>query len=115
MSNELQKSPRESVDHWDAEQLGAYICGLDPDEADTQEIENAMYEKFNIDVDNFREILSHLLPLIDYGKSPLTGKRFKGFGYTDNAGFGTWAVKMEVPEPEKTPKVKKVSTPKPSF
>jgi len=115
MSSELQTPPREPVDHWDAEELGAYICGIDPDGAETEEIENAMYEKFNIDLDNFREILSHLLPLIDYGKSPLTNKRYKGFGYIDNAGFGTWAVKMEVLEPEKKPKIKKVSTPKPSL
>ena len=58
-------------------------------------IEDALYEKLNIDFDSFHEIINRLLPLIDVGKSPLSGKFFKGFSKIED-GRGCWIVKAEI-------------------
>lgn len=48
---------------------------------------------FGIDLDNFTELISLLLPMIDYVKSPLTNKIYKGFADTENK---VWLIKTEV-------------------
>ncbi|MDT9499157.1 hypothetical protein [Capnocytophaga canimorsus] len=83
------------VSIWDIEQLACKITGLDYDEidADTSVIEDKLYEEFEIDLDNFAEIIARLLPLIDVGESPLTKKVYKGFADNENR---CWLVKTEV-------------------
>lgn len=49
-------------------------------------------EEFEIDLDNFASIISRLLPLVDVGESPFTGKVYKGFADVDNK---VWLVRTE--------------------
>lgn len=81
------------VSELDVEELACKILDLNYDEidADTTIIEEKMSEKFDIDLETFSNIISHLLPLIDFGKSPLSKKTYKGFGTGD-----FWLVKIEV-------------------
>lgn len=78
------------------EELACHILGLDYDEidADTEIIEEKLMEQFDIDLNQFTYLVSHLLPLIDVGKSPLTEKTFKGFSNQK----GIWLLKISVPE-----------------
>lgn len=70
-----------TVHQFDMEELACKILGIDYDEidADTGIIEEELYSEFEIDLENFSEIVNRLLPLIDIGESPLTKERFKGF------------------------------------
>lgn len=81
----------------DLEELACYITDLDYNQVDEDDsyniIELRLHEKFSIDMETFREILSRLLPLANSGTSPITGQRFKGF--TDQAE-SYWIMKMEV-------------------
>ncbi len=42
-------------------------------------------------MERFDNLINALLPLIDVGKSPLTGKRYKGFAVN-----GVWFAKVEI-------------------
>lgn len=79
---------------FDIEELACKILGLDYEEidADTQVIEDKLSEELNIDLEVFQEIVSRLLPLVDVGRSELTGERYKGFSDVKNQ---IWIVKTE--------------------
>ena len=70
-----------TVHVFDMEELACEIMGIDYDEidADTEVIEEELYNQFEIGLDNFSEIVNRLLPLIDIGEIPLTKQKFKGF------------------------------------
>ena len=82
-----------TVHIFDMEELAYKILGIDYDEidADTEVIEEELYNMFEIDLENFSEIINRLLPLIDVGESPLTKQKFKGF----SAG-SSWLAKTPV-------------------
>lgn len=78
----------------DAYELIGHLCNLDED-ADYEDVHDALYEKYEIDLHNFEKIIEDLLPLIDVGVSPFTGAKFKGFAVVKN-GHGLWLVKTAV-------------------
>lgn len=78
----------------DVYELVGHLCNLDED-ADYEDVHDALYEKYEIDLHNFEKIIEDLLPLIDVGVSPLTGTKFKGFAVAEN-GHGFWLAKIEV-------------------
>lgn len=84
------------VSSYDVEELAAFMCGLDYDNCGFDDIENALYEKFNIDFDSLHKIICYLLPMVDVGVSPLTKERFKGFSRVDKSGYGLWMIKESV-------------------
>lgn len=67
------------LERYEVEELIAYICGLDYDEVDYNDIEKALWEKFEIEYDRLHQILEILVPMIDVGKNALTDGRYKGF------------------------------------
>lgn len=78
----------------DIYELVCHLCGLN-DGADYAEVHEALYEKYEVDMDAFEKIIQDLLPLIDVGISPLTNTRFKGFSKIEN-GHGFWLARVEV-------------------
>lgn len=89
------KITRAKIGSLEVEELACKIIGLDYDEidADTDIINNKLYEELNLDLDDFTELIRRLLPLIDVGSSPLTQKRYKGFSDVEKQ---MWLVKTEV-------------------
>jgi hypothetical protein len=87
---EVQKA---NVHEFEIEELACKILGIDYDEidADTEIIEEELYNQLEIDLSNFGEIVNRLLPLIDIGESGLTKKTYKGF-----SNGQTWFVKVPV-------------------
>ena len=85
---------------FDTEELACKIVGLDYDEidADTELIEEKLYDEFGIDLEVFTKLINKLVPLIDVGTSPLTGETFKGFSNQN----GLWLLKMRVEKKNKT-------------
>lgn len=79
----------------DAYELACHVCGLSED-ADYDDVDAALCDKYGMDVDTFHSLIADLIPLVDVGVSPLTGTKFKGFSKIED-GHGFWLVKMEVP------------------
>jgi hypothetical protein len=84
-----------NVHRFELEELAAHLVGLNYDDVDYSEIEQKLYEKFNIDSDSFNDLVVALLPMIDVGESPLTGTRYKGFSRPEGKHM-LWIVKTEI-------------------
>ena len=88
------------------EELACTILGIeyeDYEEADncTEQIENILIDEMNIDLETLERIVSKLLPLIEIGKSPLTGIAYKGFSREFIKGsckVRKWIAKMQIDE-----------------
>ena len=65
-------------------ELLAYLASIkSPGEYDLEddiELENFLYDHYNIDIESFTELIDDLLPLCDKGISPLTEIAYQGFG-----------------------------------
>jgi hypothetical protein len=92
----MKKSPVANVSYWEVEELAAQICGVseefEEDQIDSSELEEKLYEEFEIDMEQFHKIVSHLVPLADCSKSPLTEKLVMGFS---NPEHNMWICRTE--------------------
>lgn len=65
--------------HWtEAEELAGAMLGLD-DETDSDTIEQALADKFEISFDAFHKIAEALLPFTVPAQAALSGEAFHGF------------------------------------
>lgn len=91
------KIKRINADWAEVAELACEITGTDEEAiyGDFGLLEDRLYEELNVDFDSFHEIVNRLLPLVDVGKSPLSGKFFKGFSKIEGSR-GCWIVKVEI-------------------
>ena len=91
------KIKRINADWAEVAELACEITGTDEEAiyGDFGLLEDRLYEELNVDFDSFHEIVNRLLPLVDVGRSPLSGKFFKGFSKIED-GRGCWIVKTEI-------------------
>lgn len=75
------------VNEFDIEEL---VRGMH-DLSDDVDVLDYVIEKYNIDWEDFCYLIRNLMPLIEYGESPLTKKRYKGFGKD-----GLFFIKQEI-------------------
>ena len=68
----------------DYDELWYHLLGEDVDD-----IEQAIYDRFELDLTTVESLFDKLIPLIDVGESPLTGDRYKGF-----ASDGMWLARI---------------------
>ena len=87
------KQEKQRIDWRDVDELAASLCEISED-AEHSEIENAFYEKYDISLEQFEEVVRDLFERIDFGVSGLTGTPFVGFSTKDR---GQCVVKKEVP------------------
>lgn len=78
--------------------LAKHILGITDDELDDElddeeYVEYKLQSKWLVSLDDFHEIISRLIPLIDYGESPLTGTIYKGFADVEEK---RWLCRMKV-------------------
>ena len=78
----------------DTHELICHLCNLD-DDYTYDDLEQGIYDKYGVELEQFDLVVRDLLPLIDVGKSELTGKLYKGLSVQTN-GYGFWLLKMEV-------------------
>lgn len=71
-----------SISHWEIEELARHLCGVGDDE--DVDIDDAIYETFDCDMEAFSKIVRSLLPLAMVAQSGLSGETYQGFAY-DNA------------------------------
>ena len=65
--------------HWtEAEELASAMLGMD-DEADSDAIEQALSDKFEISFDSFHKLAEALLPFTIPATAALSGEMFHGF------------------------------------
>lgn len=82
----------DKLDMIDIEEIAAFIVGKSDDYEDTSELEDLLIDKYNIDLDNFSELMGKIWPLLGLGISPLTGSVY--IGLSDNLN-NAWIAKRE--------------------
>ncbi len=88
------------ADVYEVEELACHLLGLNYDDVDNSDISDALFEKYEISFDQFHNLITALLPLIDVGTSPLSNTRYKGFSKVEG-GVGMWLVRTEVDKHKK--------------
>lgn len=68
-----------SIGWMGAEELAAVVCGLDEDNYDSGQVEDALYEKFDCSFETFHKIAEALVPLTIPATAALSGQSFRGF------------------------------------
>ena len=76
------------------EELIAKVCGVDVD-AEFDNLDEILWDKFEIDYSNFERLVNKLLPLCEVGQSPLTGIISRGFADTKEQ---RWIMRIEEPK-----------------
>lgn len=65
--------------HWtEAQEIADVLLKIENPDEDYATTENALAEKWNIDLDTFQEIANGIFQMIDFGMSPLTQTAFVG-------------------------------------
>ena len=83
------------MDELEALELAAHLLGIDEYAEDLDEqVEEKMYEKYEIEFHNFRVLASDLLPLCDVGQSPITKELFRGFSIREEK-HGRWLARVD--------------------
>lgn len=78
----------------DIEELAAHLCGFSTDDDyETDQVEEKMIEKYNIDLSYFTDLMNDISPLLDMAVSPLTEEPFIGFG-----DGNMWIAKIPYPK-----------------
>lgn len=81
---------RAKLGHMDIYELAIHLCEL-PDDAEDDQIDQALYDKFEMNQDQLRKLVEVLMPLCEVGTSPLTGQRYRGFATEDR-----WLAKQDI-------------------
>ena len=63
--------------YWETEELARFLCCMSDDNED--DVDDALMEKFDIDLDQFQKLVSKLLPLCTKEVSPLSRRTYRGF------------------------------------
>lgn len=66
--------------------LAAHICNIDVDEGDDA-IELALQRKFNIEMDQFEQIVAALLPTVVLGEGEMSDQMYQGFANIKDRRF----------------------------
>ncbi len=72
--------------NFEIEELARHLCGVDLDDDET-DIDDAIYEKFEIPFDGFSKLIKALMPMIVVAESPLTLTTYRGFAITKDRTF----------------------------
>jgi hypothetical protein len=66
--------------HWmDAEELAVVVLGMDEETADSDAIEQAVYDKFDISMEQFQKVAEALMPFTIPAQAAISGESFNGF------------------------------------
>ena len=75
-----------TISDYDAEELAAKLLGFG-DEYEPDEVEQKMYDVYEISMESFHKLICGLAPMCEVGQSPLSGKKSRGFADIENACF----------------------------
>lgn len=80
---------KNKIDWTEVEEIAASLLKIENENSDT--IELALADKYNISFEDFHEICNHLFSIMDLAVSPLTNKPMIGFGTGSE-----WFAKKEI-------------------
>ncbi len=63
----------------DAEELAVSVLGLDEETANSDTIEQAVFDKFEISMEQFQAVAEALMPFTIPAKAAISGEYFNGF------------------------------------
>lgn len=72
-----------SIPYWEIEQLVCHLVGIDYKQ-DYENIEEALYNAYDISFDDFHNLIEALVPMIDISLSTSTDEMYKGFAIDKN-------------------------------
>ena len=75
-----------AISDYDTEELAAKLLGFSED-YEPDEVEQKMYDAYEISMENFHKLICVLAPMCEVGQSPLSGEKFRGFADIENACF----------------------------
>ena len=75
-----------SISDYDAEELAAKLLGFG-DEYEPDEVEQKMYDVYEISMESFHKLICGLAPMCEVGQSPLSGKKSRGFADIERQCF----------------------------
>ena len=83
------------LNYIDIEELACEIIGLDYDEidADTTIIDEALIDKYGLDIEQFTELINDLIHRIAISESPISNEKYKGFLNNDK---NMWLTKIKI-------------------
>jgi hypothetical protein len=87
-----EKKQTNKLDWMDINEIASSLCEVKTDDADTSEIEDAIYKKYDVSYEQFHNIVADIFDRIDFGVSPLTQKAFVGIS---NENKNMWLAKKE--------------------
>ena len=79
------------LDYSEAQEIADVLLKIENPDEDLDITENALAEKWNIDIDTFHEIANGIFQMIDFGMSPLTQTAYVGISKDKRK----WIVKKE--------------------
>lgn len=83
------------IDVLDALTLAAFLLGVDKNSKDLNEqVEQKIYDKYNIEFDNFFKLINDLAPLCDAAITPITQTPVRGFSVRDGR-YGRWLARVD--------------------
>lgn len=80
------------MDTLDMEELAVALANVKNEDYERSDIDTALFEKYNIDFEQFEQLMGDLWPLLDLGVSPLTNSVFIGFA---DKKQGLWLSKKD--------------------
>ncbi len=83
-----------TVESFESEELAAALCNCKEDE-DTDVIEQALYDKYEISLEKFHELVQDFFDKLTFGISPLTETALVGLSVEEEKR-GRWLIKKEV-------------------
>lgn len=72
-----------AISNYDSEELAAKVLGFG-EEYDPDEVEQKLFDVYEISMDSFHKLISDLAPMCEVGQSPLTNERSRGFADVEN-------------------------------
>lgn len=75
---------KRTYDWRDIEELAAIVCGLDYMDCDSNEVEQALYDKFECSFEQFEKIVDALVPFTPIVTTALLGAKVQGFVCQDS-------------------------------
>jgi len=67
------------MDWMDAEELAVAVLGLDEETANSDTIEEAVFNKWEISMEQFHKVAEALMPFTIPAQAAISGKSFQGF------------------------------------
>lgn len=92
MSKEIKKKDEDKIDWRDIEDLARVVSNCS-EEDERDEIEDAVFRKFDISLEQFESVVEALWSIMDMGISPITDTPFMGF--SDKASRA-WIIKKNI-------------------